>query len=217
MKLTLLCSNEEHPVNKYINNWISENSDQHQISLIRAKNELVGGDILFLISCTEVIEQKDRELFKACLVLHASNLPEGRGWSPHIWSIVDGESEYTLSLIEAEDKVDTGRIWHQKVISVKPDELWDEINDTLFLAEMDMLDFAIQNFNDCQPVEQNNQINPTYYPRRTPEHSLIDPFKSIASQFNAIRVCDPVRFPAFFELHGCIYKLTVEKINEEAN
>jgi len=52
------------------------------------------------------------------LVLHASALPKGRGWSPHIWGIVQRDDYITLSLIEAEEEIDTGRIWKQKRINI---------------------------------------------------------------------------------------------------
>jgi methionyl-tRNA formyltransferase len=90
MKITFLCSNANHPVNAYLHNWISQHAEQHEITLARSASELVGGDILFLISCAEIIDSNARASYRACLVLHASDLPEGRGWSPHVWAILNG-------------------------------------------------------------------------------------------------------------------------------
>ena len=69
-------------------------------------------------------------------------------------------------------------------------------------------------FEKICPAPQDASIEPSYYPRRTPADSQIDPSQSIASQFDRIRVCDPNRFPAFFELHGKKYKLILEKIDD---
>ena len=214
MKITLLCTDEKHPVNTYLYQWIQCNEDTHEISLIRRKQDLRGGAILFLISCSEIIRKEERALYQASLVLHASKLPQGRGWSPHIWGIIEGEDEVTLTLLEAEDSVDSGRIWKQVCFPVSPDALWDDINASLFSAEIELIDFAVKQFENIEPQDQDASLEPTYYPRRTPADSCIDPEQSIASQFNQIRVCDPARFPAYFDLHGHRYKITLEKIND---
>ena len=214
MKISLLCSDEFHPVNAYLVRWSDQNKNEHQISIARKKKDLPGGDVLFLISCSEIISSTDRTAYGACLVLHASNLPRGRGWSPHIWQIIDDAQEITLSLIEAEDKVDSGKIWDQMTFPVPKHALWDEINERLFKAEIELIDRAVREFDTVVPRAQDTAIEPTYYPRRTPDGSKLDPERSIASQFDLIRVCDPMRFPAFFELHGHRYKLTLEKMND---
>jgi methionyl-tRNA formyltransferase len=52
------------------------------------------------------------------------------------------------------------------------------------------------------------------YPRRTPNDSRVNPEQSIRSQFDLIRVCDPDRYPAFFELYGHKYIIRVEKSSD---
>ena len=214
MRISLLCSDEQHPVNEYLKRWMAAQLGIHQVELVRKKSELSGGDILFLISCAEIVGATDRSAYRATLVLHASDLPRGRGWSPHIWQLIEGADEITLSLLEAEDKVDSGRIWKQLSIPIPKHALWDEINAHLFDAEIKLIDFAVNEFEQIRPTAQDPSIEPSYYPRRTPADSQVDPSKSIASQFDRIRVCDPNRFPAFFELHGKKYKLTLEKIDD---
>jgi methionyl-tRNA formyltransferase len=214
MRISLLCSDENHPVNSYLKQWISDNEAIHTIELVRNKHELSGGELLFMISCSEIINISDRSAYLACLVLHASDLPKGRGWSPHIWQILDGAEQITLSLLEAEDKVDSGRVWQKLHIPIPKHALWDEINASLFEAEIEIIDLAVRNFGQLVPKSQDPNIEPNYYPRRKPSDSRIDPTLSIASQFNHLRVCDPKRFPAFFELEGCRYKITLEKLND---
>lgn len=186
----------------------------HQIELVRKKGELSGGDILFLISCSEIVRTAERATYHTSLVLHASDLPQGRGWSPHIWQIISGAEEITLSLLEAEDRVDSGRIWKKVRFPVPKHALWNEINERMFDAEIELIDFAVSKFDGIVPVDQSPNIEPTYFPRRSPADSQLDPAQSIASQFDKIRVCDPNRFPAFFELHGNKYKITLEKISD---
>jgi methionyl-tRNA formyltransferase len=215
MKITLLCSDPQHPVNAYINRWAETQAGLHEVDIVRKKSQLGGGEILFLISCSEIINAKDRAKYKACLVLHASDLPKGRGWSPHIWELVQGAEVITLSMLEAEDKVDSGSIWRKAHISVPKHFLWDEINHLLFTAEVDMIDYAVQNYALIRPQAQMKADQATYCPKRSRQDSQIDPHKTIAEQFNLIRVCDPNRFPAYFEHHGQRYILKLEKLNEQ--
>jgi len=213
MKITILCSNALHPVNVYLQSWIVTHKSQHEIDLIRSKDELTYGSILFLISCSEIVAEADWKSYEKALVIHASDLPRGRGWSPHIWQIIDGATTLTVTLLEAATKVDSGDIWKKIEINVNRDALWDEINHLVFDAELELMGFAVENFDTIEPQPQSNTIEPTYLPKRNPIDSRIDPQKSIQDQFDLIRVCDPDRFPAYFELHGCKYTLRLEKSN----
>ena len=215
MKISLLCSDTNHPVNEHLKAWMSTLKGFHEVELVQRKNELGGGDILFLVSCNEIISARDRENYLVSLVLHASDLPKGRGWSPHVWELVNGAEGITLSLLEAEDKVDSGRIWKKLFLPVSKNALWDEINRVLFEAEVELMNFAVQNFGKVTPVIQKVAGNDIYYSKRTPSDSRIDVNKSIAEQFDLIRVCDPNRFPAYFEYLGSRYTLKLEKIHDE--
>lgn len=63
MRISFLCSDHTHPVNDYLFMWIKNNNNKHQIELVRQKKQLSGGDILFLISCTEIIDSRDRNAY----------------------------------------------------------------------------------------------------------------------------------------------------------
>jgi len=137
MKITIVCSDALHPVNAYLQSWIAAHKDQHQIDLVRSKSELSHGDLLLLISCSEIVTEADRQPYSKVLVIHASDLPRGRGWSPQIWQILDGATTLTLTLLEAANKVDSGDIWKKLEIAVKKGALWDEINHLVFTVELE--------------------------------------------------------------------------------
>lgn len=211
MKITFLCTDENHPINSYLIEWMKRFDSDHSVELVRCIDEAFGGDFLFLISCTQLIRKDKRSRYKFCLVLHASELPNGRGWSPHIWELANGADFITLSLIEADDLVDCGRIWLQERIPIAKDALWYEINDILFKAELRFIDFAVKNYEKIAPTVQPKDCA-SYYSRRTCENSRLDPNMTIAEQFDLLRVCDPDRYPAFIELHGAKYLVKLEKI-----
>lgn len=213
MKITIICTSEHHPVNGHLKKWMNRQSVFHEIELVRDKSFARGGDILFLISCGQKIEKQERELYRKTLVIHASDLPSGKGWNPHIWQIIEGRPNVTVTLLEAADKIDGGDIWTKINCPIAKGALWNEINATIFEAELSLMDFAVENFGKFIPVSQDKMVGDgVYYRLRHPGDSQLDPHKSLAEQFDLIRVCDPSRFPAFFELHGCKYKLVLEKI-----
>ncbi|TBR37476.1 UDP-glucuronic acid dehydrogenase [Marinomonas agarivorans] len=221
MKITLLCSNKQHPVYPYLAQWKANNEHHYDIDLISHTSEIKSyntkaqSDILFLISCTELITENIRALFRHTLVLHASDLPEGRGWSPHIWDILNGKNELTLALLNAEDKVDTGDIWQKQKITLDGTELFDEINTLLFKAELELISWACNNIDTVKPVKQPEHAEMdsgvSYHQRRTPEDSELTISETIENQFNLLRVCDPDRFPAFFYYKGQKYNIRIEK------
>jgi len=214
MKISILCSDPMHPINDYLDRWIANNQIDHDIELVRHTASLRGGDLLFLVSCCEIVGADVREEYRWALVIHASPLPLGRGWSPHVWALIEGAETLTLSLIEAEDKVDTGRVWRQITFPVARHALWQEINHELFTKEIELIDFAVKNCMTVEPEEQCQDREPTYYRRRTPEDSELDPSASIAQQFNLMRVCDPQRYPAFVRMYGHKYLIKIEKADD---
>ena len=211
LRVTLICSDKNHPVFKSLETWKKINGNSYVIDLYTSINEVsIRGDILFLISCTEIVKKHHRELFSHTLVLHASDLPKNRGWSPHIWAVINGESKIVLSLLDAEDKVDTGRIWKKIDIHLDGTELYDEINKKLFDAELLLLSWACKNINNTVPEAQEETAS-NYLRKRRPEDSELNINQSLKEQFNQLRVCDPERFPAYFYINGCKYKIKVEK------
>lgn len=212
IKVSIIVSNIEHPVYPVMKEWIDNNS-YIDAEIVNSTKELRDfGEFLFLVSCTDIINQDIRRRFRHCLVLHASDLPKGRGWSPHIWEIINGNNMLTLSLLEAEDKVDSGRIWLKTDVNLDGSELFGEINNKLFTAEVELIQRAVNEYETIIPYDQDLDISPYYFPKRVPEDSRINLNDSILDQFNLLRVCDDERFPAFFELNGHRYAIKLEKV-----
>ena len=210
MKIVVLCSSSEHPIFPRLIQWVRNHRSEHDVELVNESKTLSGGDILFLIACSEIIRSEVRKTFTHTLVVHASALPEGRGWSPHIWQLIEGKNTIPITLLEAEDVVDSGDIWKQVDIQLEGHELYDEINAELFAATLRLMDFAVENESSVRPTAQR-ATPATYYARRTPADSELDPEKTIAEQFDLLRVADPDRFPCFIELRGKRYSVTLRK------
>jgi len=211
MVIEILISDISHPILKYLNEWaLGWKKSGYIVSIVNNSKNLTGGDFLFLVSCSEIIKEQILKKFKHALVLHASDLPEGKGWSPHVWNILEGKNTLTISLLNAASKVDAGDIWIKTQVTLEGHELFDEINHKLFIAELELMSKAINSVNEIIPKAQViTQGN--YYAKRTPEDSRLDPNKTLLQQFNLLRIADEERYPAFFEHLGCKYIVTIKK------
>lgn len=210
MKIDILCSNPEHPVVPVMKDWAKRYAQLgHDVLLIYSKKECRGGDVLFLISCTEIVRPEDRSKYTHSLVIHGSDLPMGRGWSPVLWGVGLGQNHHVISLLNVADPFDTGEIWKKESIDFRGDELYDEINARLFECEASLMSWFVDNGLTAIPVPQTGESS--YWPRRTDEQNCLDVNRTLAEQFDQMRVCDPHRFPAFFDFRGTRYYVRLEK------
>jgi len=210
LNVSILCSSNKHPVYDWLVTWASQNTSEHVIEIVNDQIELSGGHLLFLVSCNEIVKADVRCRYKATLVIHASDLPEGRGWSPHIWQVLSGCNEITVTIFEAEDTIDNGSIWAKRKMRLEGHELYDEINAKLFSIETELMDFVLQNWKVVKPYTQSKSSGEVYR-KRTLLDSKLDPNRTIAEQFDLMRVADPDRYPTFFDFRGHRYVLTLRK------
>jgi methionyl-tRNA formyltransferase len=207
-KVTVLCSDSRHPVNVPLDRWSKEVAPVADVQIIRTVAEARGGDFLFLVSCQEIVRAVARSRYRHTLVLHASALPTGRGMSPHVWQLLDGQTELTMTLLNAADPVDSGDIWRQVSFNVPRSATFVEINARLFDTQIELMSWALQNCERHTPTQQ--QGTPSYYRRRTPADSEIDPRKPLMDSFDLLRLADPERYPAYFTLHDRKFRITIE-------
>lgn len=207
MIIDIICSDVSHPTRPYLEQWRDERSEDIQI--IESPSQCRGGDFLFLISCHAIIDAALRSRYRHTLVCHASDLPHGRGWSPLVWQILEGRDDIVVTLLEAEDKVDSGRIWAKEVCHIAPSDLFDDISEKCAETQLILMAKAVDEEATITPTVQTGE--PTFYPRRKPSDSELDPDKTLAEQFDLIRVSDPLRYPAFLRYRGEEYVIRIER------
>ncbi len=182
----------------------------HEVVLIHDAKEVKQGDILCLLACEKVFKKLD--LNRHNLVVHESDLPKGKGWSPLTWQVLEGRNEITVTLFEATPAIDAGNIYDQEFIKLCGDELIDELRVAQGKATIHLIQKFVSDFPDIKGRAQVGES--TYYAKRTPEHSTLDPDKTIREQFNLLRVVDNDRYPAFFINNGVKYKISIDKFSE---
>ena len=171
-------------------------------------SEVKSGKYLFLMSCVKIVPKSVLELCEHSFVIHASNVPKGRGCSPITWSVLKGENDIVVSLFEAAEKVDSGPVYKKESFFLNGTELIDEIRAKAYGVIENLVLFVLNN----GVGKGNEQVgNPTYLPKRAPIDSELDANKSIAEQFNLLRVVDNERYPAFFKFKGKKFVLKIYK------
>jgi len=135
-------------------------------------------------------------------VVHASDLPQGKGWSPLTWQILEGINRIPIALFEADKKVDSGPIYAQRWLEFEGHELIDDLRDGLANATLELCRWFVDHYPESAIQGREQVGEETFYARRRQENSEIDPNKTISEQFNLLRVVDNRRYPAFFEWKG---------------
>jgi len=181
----------------------------HAVRWVHHPRHLVPGDICFLLGCQKIVTAEHRALHMATVVVHASDLPRGRGWSPWTWRVLEGANHLTVSLLAAEDPVDSGNVFLQTEIDLDGTELVGDLRQRIAEATRRLCRQFLDAFPDILAHGRPQAGDPTWYSRRRPADSELDPAQPLESQFNLLRVADSVDFPAYFRMNGCRYVLRI--------
>lgn len=172
--------------------------------------DLIGADFCFYLSFSKIVPAETLSKFKHNLVVHESDLPAGRGWSPLSWQILEGRKEIAIVMFEANDEVDGGSIYFRDLMKFDGSELVDELRGIQADATLKLCDEFIKNYPTLKgAVKQSGES--TFYARRSPADSQLDSDKSLREQFNLIRIADNASYPVYFEIDGNFYELWVTK------
>ena len=164
-------------------------------------------DVCLLLSCGQHLLLS---ISATCPGVHESALPQGQGWSPMTWQILEGASSIPITLFEAVVDLDAGPIYLQKQITLSGNELVDEWRALQARATLELcLNWFDQN-SEVVEAAQPQQGDASHYRRRRPVDSLLDPELSLAEQFNLLRVVDNQRYPASFQWRGRYYTLKLQ-------
>ena len=194
----------------YAQTWAKElKKSGHKVVLVHAHSKIQKGDVLFLLSCEKKLSRQCAALHRHNLVVHESDLPKGKGWSPLTWQILEGKDKIPVTLFKAVDDIDSGDIYKKEIMSFRGDELIDELRVVQARHTRKLMFDFIKNFKNVKFLKQTGKS--TYYPRRKPEDSRLDIHKSIKDQFNLFRVADNTRYPVFFHYRWHEYILKIYK------
>lgn len=179
----------------------------HDVIYIFDKKNIREGDICFILSCTGIIETNYLSRNQNNIVVHASDLPKGKGFSPLQWQILEGKDEIVITLFEAAARVDAGPYYFKDKIKFNGTELYDELRLVLGSKIIEMCLHYTANKNKLIPTEQTGEE--TFYKKRSATDDEIDPAKTIAEHFNHFRIADNENHPLYFKYLGKSYILKI--------
>lgn len=182
----------------------------HQVTWIHQRRDIAAGDICMLLSFTEVIGPEILALHRNNVVVHASALPKGRGWSPWVWQILEGHSSIPVSLIEAEPELDSGRIYAQSPMNLHGTELLPELRHRLAELTFALCQSFITGYPATAAAGRPQAGSSSFYPRRRPEASQLALDQPLREQLDLLRTVDNDHFPAWLDLRGRRIRLRVE-------
>lgn len=206
MKITFLLDRD--------NNWI-ESFTQEYINLKKVGDisynhfDVKGNDIVFILGYTKVLDEDFLHSNKLNLVVHESDLPKGKGFSPVQWQILEGKNEIIFTLFEAQKEIDSGDIYMQKEVKFSGYDLFDEIRNIQGKETLNLIDEFLSQYPNIVPKKQIG--DETIYPKRKDKDDMLDIDKSIREQFNHFRIANNDEYPLWFEIDGHKYNLKIEK------
>lgn len=203
-------------INEYIPGFVVKlQALGHKTCWVHTAIDLEEADIAFYLGCGQMIPPSDLKKNKHNLVVHESDLPHGKGWSPLTWQILEGKNRIPIVLFEAEGEMDSGPIYLKRELEFKGTELIDEMREQQAMVTFNLCIAFLKGYPDILKEAQVQKGKKSFYPRRSLEDSRLDPDKTLREQFNLLRVVDNEKYPAFFDINGEKHILTIKKAEQK--
>lgn len=206
MKILILTSNNQWfiPYAKKLHNEIPESDflyDYNELNNVY--------DIVFILSYHKIIPIELLENNGHSIVIHASALPEGKGWAPMFWQVLEGKNKIPFTMFEASSGVDNGDIYMQDTLYLAGYELNEELRDKQGNFIINMCKKFINNYESYKNAKKQSGEE-SFYSKRSAKDSELDVNKTIKEQFNLLRIVSNDDYPAFFEIDGNKYFIKIE-------
>lgn len=211
-----LCSDQSSWINNAIPAWALQwRAAGHSLAWAHNAALLPESHLCFYLSYGRIVGAELRARHCNNLVVHESDLPRGRGWSPLTWQVLQGAQNIVVTLFEAADEVDAGVIYGQTLIQLQGYELVEDLRRQQAVATFKLCTEFIDGYPSVLHLAREQQGTPNYFPRRKPADSRIDLALPLRDQFNLLRVCDNTHYPAWFEYAGERYTLKINRVRQD--
>jgi methionyl-tRNA formyltransferase len=153
------------------------------------KLEALEADLLFVVSWRYLIP---REVYSrprlGTFVFHDSLLPAYRGFSPTVWSIVNGEDHTGVTLFEISEEVDAGDVVDQQRVAIGPDQTIAEVLEAVTEVYLKLLARNLEPLlRGTAARRPQDHTRATYTCKRLPEDNRIDWSWPSARIYNLVR------------------------------
>lgn len=133
-------------------------------------------DILLSVNYLYIVEKDLLQLPKQYAInLHGSLLPKYRGRTPHVWAIINGETEAGVTAHLMTEGVDEGDILEQRIVSISEDDTGADVLSKYQEIYPKLVESILQKAktSELNPISQN-ESQATYFGKRTPADGRIN-------------------------------------------
>ena len=90
--------------NQWFISYAQKFSSENNIDLFFKHEDVTPDfDVVFILSYHRIITKEFLNKHKHNIVVHAADLPQGKGWAPIAWQILEGKNEIVFTLFEADE------------------------------------------------------------------------------------------------------------------
>jgi methionyl-tRNA formyltransferase len=207
--LTILVNNPEGWVQPLAKRFVEGLSKSYRVAYVEETRDVPEGDAAFFLGCSRIVPPEILGRNRLNLVVHGSDLPRGRGFSPVPWQVLEGKNRIPIVLFEAQETLDSGPIYFRDEIELDGTELLDEIQRKTWGRIEVLIARFLEAHGTVSPVPQEGP--PSFFAKRSRKDDELDPEKSLAAQFDHLRIVDNERYPAWFTYRGQRYILKISK------
>ena len=165
-------------------------------------------DIVFVLGYTKILSKNFLKKNNLNLVIHESDLPNGKGFAPIQWQILKGKKNITFSLLEMAKSFDSGDIFLQKKLKLNGHELNQEIRNLQAKLTIKIIKLFLKNTQKSYYSKKTTREE-YFFKKRSAKDSKLDINKSIKDQFNLLRVVDNENYPAFIKFKNRKYIIKI--------
>ena len=180
--------------------------------ILYSHQQVEENSIAFYLSYTKIVPENFIKKTFQSLVVHASELPKGKGFSPWVWQILEGKNNIPVCLFQMDKELDAGDIFDMKYLFLQGFELLEEIRVALAGLIKELIIEYLQKTEKPIGIKQVGES--TFYRKRNILDSELDVSKCIAEQFNLLRIVDNESYPAFFKFQNKKYTIKIERVND---
>jgi methionyl-tRNA formyltransferase len=164
--------------------------------------------VLFMLSCVKLVSKETLSKSDANIVVHASDLPKGKGFSPLQWQVREGAESIVLTLFEAVKDVDAGDVYFKTALPFTGTELLVDLRKAMALKIVDMCKDFILNFSKFHSKPQIGEV--TFFRRFIESDDELDINKTISELMNQLRSSDFEKYPPYFYYKGKRFYMRIE-------
>lgn len=209
LNISFLVDDTDAWIVPFVKKMVDDLSKGNKCRLYHDYCDVPEGNVLFILGCTSIIPADVLKRNGHNVVIHESDLPKGRGFSPVAWQVLEGMNRIPIVAFEAQEQMDSGMIYLKDCIELDGTELLPEIRRKQAGKTRELVYEIIRQLPDLTGHRQVGE--PTYYSRRTRRHDELNAEKTLNENFNHLRVLDNDRYPAWFWHKGEKYILKIFK------